>query len=131
MSLAVARVGGDEFIIALWHVSGSDHAATVASKVIGAVAQLYDIEGNSVSITTSAGVAIYPVHGTDAEALMKSADLALYEAEHAGKNAYRVSRRTDPASSPRAVKSRAARADLSSVRKRPWPFANPPAPALP
>jgi two-component system, cell cycle response regulator len=91
----VARLGGDEFIIALWHVSGTDHAATVASKVIGAVSQPYDIEGKSVSITTSAGVGIYPVHGTDAETLMKSADLALYEAKHAGKNAYRVSQRTD------------------------------------
>src|SRR5882762_10598338 len=40
----VARVGGDEFILGLWHVSGADYAATVASKVIEAVSQPYDIE---------------------------------------------------------------------------------------
>ena len=91
----VARLGGDEFILALWHVSGIDYAATVASRAIEAVSQPYDIEGNTVSITTSAGVSIYPDHGEDADTLMKSADLALYEAKAAGKNAYRIAERTD------------------------------------
>ena len=91
----VARLGGDEFIIALWHVSGTDDAAKVALKVIEAVSQPYGIEGHTVSITTSAGIGIYPVHGEDADTLMKSADLALYEAKRAGKNAYRISERTD------------------------------------
>jgi diguanylate cyclase (GGDEF)-like protein len=86
----VARLGGDEFILALWHVSGSDYAATVAARAIEAVAQPYEIEGNSVRITVSAGVSIYPDHGEDADSLMKSADLALYEAKTAGRNAYRI-----------------------------------------
>ena len=89
----VARLGGDEFIIALWHLGGIDGAATVASKVIDIVSQPYAIEGQTVSITTSAGVGIYPVHGEDADTLMKSADLALYEAKRLGKNAYRISER--------------------------------------
>ena len=89
----VARLGGDEFMLSLWHVSGTDYAATVALRVIEAVSKPYGIEGNSVSITTSAGVAIYPVHGEDADTLMKSADLALYEAKHAGKNTFRISDR--------------------------------------
>ena len=91
----VARLGGDEFVIALWHVSGTDYAAMAASRVIEAVSQPYGIEGHTVSITTSAGVGIYPVHGEDADTLMKSADLALYEAKRAGRNAYRISERTD------------------------------------
>ena len=41
----LARVGGDEFVLGLWHVTDADHAATVASKVIEAVSQPYDIEG--------------------------------------------------------------------------------------
>jgi len=90
----VARLGGDEFIVVLWHVSGNDVAATVASKVIEAVSQPYDIEGHTVSITISAGVGVYPVHGEDADTLMKSADLALFEAKRAGKNAFRISERT-------------------------------------
>jgi diguanylate cyclase (GGDEF)-like protein len=91
----VARLGGDEFIVALWEVRDADRAATVALKVIAAVSQPYEIGGHSVSITTSAGIGIYPVHGEDADTLMKSADLALYEAKRAGKNAYRISERTD------------------------------------
>ncbi len=87
----VARLGGDEFIIALWHVSGTNHAATVVLRAIEAVSQPYCIEGNIVSITASAGVSLYPVHGEDADMLMKSADLALYEAKRAGKNTYRIS----------------------------------------
>jgi diguanylate cyclase (GGDEF)-like protein len=94
----VARLGGDEFIIALWHVSGTDYAAKVALKVIEAVSQPYDIEGQTVRITTSAGIGIYPVHGEDAETLMKSADTALYEAKRAGKNAFRISERKEPVS---------------------------------
>jgi diguanylate cyclase (GGDEF)-like protein len=87
----VARPGGDEFTLVLWHISGPGHAATVARKLIEALSQPFDIEGSTVSITTSAGVSIYPVHGEDAETLTKSADLALYEAKRAGKNICRIS----------------------------------------
>jgi diguanylate cyclase (GGDEF)-like protein len=92
----VARLGGDEFIMALWNVTGTDDAAKVALKVVEAVSQPYGIEGHTVRITTSAGIAIYPVHGEDADTLMKNADLALYEAKRAGKNACRISERPDP-----------------------------------
>ena len=91
----VARLGGDEFMLALWHVSGIGYAASVASRAIEAVSRPYDIEGNSVSITTSAGVSIYPDHGGDVDTLMKSADLALYEAKRMGKSTYRIAERTD------------------------------------
>ena len=91
----VARLGGDEFLIAMWYVSAIDDATTLTLKVIEAVSQPYDIEGHTVSITTSAGIGIYPVHGEDMDTLMKSADRALYEAKRAGKNAYRISNRTD------------------------------------
>ena len=86
----VARLGGDEFVIVL-RLSGAAHASQVASKVIEAVSQPYLIEGRSASITVSVGIGLYPVHGEDADTLLKSADLALYEAKGAGKNVYRIS----------------------------------------
>jgi two-component system cell cycle response regulator len=89
----VARLGGDEFLIALWHLHGLDDAVIVAQKAIEAVSQVYDLDGQIVRITTSAGIGIYPIHGHDADALMKSADVALYEAKGAGKNLYRMSNR--------------------------------------
>ena len=85
----VARLGGDEFVILL-RLTDADDAAQVAVKIIAAVAQPYLIEGKAASITTSAGVGLYPVHGEDPDALMKSADLALYEAKRSGKNVYRI-----------------------------------------
>ena len=84
----VARLGGDEFVIVLGPAGNVD-AGQVAAKVIEAVSQPYLIEGQSARITTSAGIGLYPVHGKDVETLMKSADLALYEAKGAGKNVYR------------------------------------------
>ena len=82
----VARLGGDEFMLVLWDVGTPGDAATVARKVIEALAQPFDIEGNTVSITASAGVGVYPMHGEDADTLTKSADQALYAAKRAGKN---------------------------------------------
>jgi two-component system cell cycle response regulator len=86
----VARLGGDEFVIMLWHISSPDDARTVALKVIQAVTQPYVLDGQTARVTTSAGVGVYPIHGEDAETLMKCADLALYVAKRAGKNAYRI-----------------------------------------
>ena len=86
----VARVGGDEFAIVLWQVTGVLDAASVASKLLETVSKQYGVRGRAVKIAISAGVAIYPAHGHDAATLLKSADLALREAKDSGKNAYRV-----------------------------------------
>jgi two-component system cell cycle response regulator len=86
----VARLGGDEFVMTLPHIHSVADAAGMAAKVIDAVSQPYDIEGRIVRMTTSVGIGIYPDDGKDAQALMKSADTALYEAKRAGKNTYRI-----------------------------------------
>jgi len=91
----VARTGGDEFILVLWHIGEHNYADTVARKVIDALSKPFDVEGHSVSITASAGVAIYPVHGEDVASLTKSADRALYEAKRAGKNVHQISTRAE------------------------------------
>jgi diguanylate cyclase (GGDEF)-like protein len=86
----VARLGGDEFLIALWQVSDAADAAKVASKIVELVAQPYHIDGYAVSVTASAGASMYPTDGEDVDALVKSADSALYKAKQAGKNTYRL-----------------------------------------
>jgi two-component system cell cycle response regulator len=102
----VARLGGDEFLIALWRLRGIDDAAIVARKAIEAVSQVYDLDGHTVRVTTSAGIGFYPVDGEDMDALIKSADVALYEAKRAGKNAYRISNPTRDRSPSAGVLSR-------------------------
>jgi len=91
----VARLGGDEFVIVLWELLHADGVAKLVSKVIQAVSQTYSIQDRCVSMTVSVGVGIYPLHGEDVETLMKSADLALYEAKRTGKNDYRIAVRPD------------------------------------
>ncbi|MBC7984684.1 MAG: diguanylate cyclase [Candidatus Obscuribacterales bacterium] len=86
----VARVGGDEFVIAFWELTHAEGANKVASKIIQSVSQPYSIQGHTVNITASVGVSIYPTNGAEVETLMKSADLALYEAKRSGKNVYRI-----------------------------------------
>lgn len=85
-----ARLGGDEFGLALWQIRGAGDAARVAAKVIRTVSQPCDAGGSAVTVTISAGAAIYPLHGQDGAALLKGADLALQEAKRSGKNAYRL-----------------------------------------
>ena len=87
----VARLGGDEFMIALWELGHADDIDKLAAKVVEAVSQPYDILGHRVNMTVSIGVGIYPADGEEGEILMKSADQALFEAKHSGKNAYRLS----------------------------------------
>ncbi len=91
----VSRLGGDEFVIGLSELSHADDAVNMASKVIQALAQPYNIQGRDVSMTASVGVGIYPAHGLEVETLMKSADLALYEAKRTGKNTYRIAAHID------------------------------------
>lgn len=92
----VARLSGDEFVIALWELSHADDATKLVSKVIQAVSHPYRIQGRDVHITASVGVGIYPTHGEEVDTLMKSADLALYDAKRAGKNDYRIAARPAP-----------------------------------
>jgi two-component system cell cycle response regulator len=86
----VARLGGDEFVIVLWELNHAEDMDKLASKLINDVSQPYSIQGRSVNMTVSIGIGIYPTHGEESESLMKSADLALYEAKRIGKNGYRI-----------------------------------------
>jgi two-component system cell cycle response regulator len=87
----VARLGGDEFLIALGDLSGIDDAVRMVERAIAAVSKPYDLDGRLVRISTSAGIAVYPADGEDADTLINRADVALYDAKRAGKNAYRIS----------------------------------------
>jgi len=93
----VARLGGDEFVIALWKLSQIDDVAKLASKVVQDLSKPYIIQGHDVHISASVGVGIYPMHGEDGETLMKSADLAMYEAKRKGKNGYCIAAGNAPA----------------------------------
>jgi len=91
----VARLGGDEFVIALWNAGTVYDVTTVASKLLRLVSKPYVIDGQTLAMTASAGVGIYPRHGVDAKTLMERADRALYAAKRAGKNVFRIGEQPD------------------------------------
>ncbi|MBB5206322.1 diguanylate cyclase (GGDEF)-like protein/PAS domain S-box-containing protein [Inhella inkyongensis] len=82
----VARVGGDEFVALLHPVAGPDEAAKVAEKMRAALDAAFVLEGKTLSISASIGVALYPAQGTDANQLARHADAAMYAAKRAGSN---------------------------------------------
>ena len=79
-----ARLGGDEFAVILHMLTNPPDADIVARKVIGALTQPFAIQGRQVSVGASVGIAIYPDDAADAQALLKRADVAMYEAKSAG-----------------------------------------------
>ncbi len=71
----VARLGGDEFIILLSHVAKVDFAYNIANRIISELTTPFDLNGITANIGTSIGIAIFPDHGTDAETIIKRADV--------------------------------------------------------
>ncbi len=84
----VARFGGDEFAILQPHVKSLADAEHLARRVLGALREPFDIGQNQVRIGASIGVAVGPIDATNAEDILKCADLALYRAKASGRNRY-------------------------------------------
>jgi diguanylate cyclase (GGDEF)-like protein len=82
----VGRLSGDEFVVLLPHVEMYADAMVVAEKICHALALPFDLDGRSLLVSASIGVAIYPDHGENALSLTKSADAAMYRAKQAGGN---------------------------------------------
>ncbi len=85
----VSRQGGDEFVVLLTHLTDEQGPARVAESILRRLSQPVEIEGHSLSVTASLGVAIFPDDGTDVGALTKHADAAMYLAKESGRNAFR------------------------------------------
>lgn len=83
----VSRVGGDEFIVLLPAIDAEADALRVAEKMLSSLNQTFEISGNTLHISASIGLAVYPAHGEDEKSLTKSADVAMYQAKENGRNA--------------------------------------------
>jgi diguanylate cyclase (GGDEF)-like protein len=82
----VGRVGGDEFVVLLPWVQSVHDATVVAEKICHSINQVMVIDGHSLVISASIGVAIYPDHAKDQIALIRQADEAMYVAKNKGGN---------------------------------------------
>ena len=84
----VARLGGDEFAIIQCGLTEAADAAVLAQRVIDVLSVPHDVAGHLVACGASIGIAVSPLHGTDSDHLLKSADLALYRAKSEGRGRF-------------------------------------------
>lgn len=84
----VFRLSGDEFIILLPGID-TDRVVCLAEKLLSEHSQPFHIEGHELTITSSIGIAFYPLDGLDFETLYKCADIAMFFTKQEGRNSYR------------------------------------------
>jgi len=76
----VARLGGDEFAVLL-ESTDRTQAQALAQRIVGALDKVFHVDGHSLYIGVSVGIAFYPDDGEDSETLVRHADVAMYEAK--------------------------------------------------
>jgi diguanylate cyclase (GGDEF)-like protein/PAS domain S-box-containing protein len=84
----VSRQGGDEFVILLAEINQAQDAALSAEKMLQTLAVPYHIDQHELRVTGSIGIVVYPDDGSDADMLLKNADVAMYHAKDQGRNNY-------------------------------------------
>jgi diguanylate cyclase (GGDEF)-like protein/PAS domain S-box-containing protein len=111
----LARVGGDEFAAIVTDVPVPTQTARLGERLLAAVAEDFEFDGQCVRIGLSAGIALYPLDGTDATSLIGNADAALYRAKADGRGALRY---FEPEMDYRLRERRALLHDLRSAVER-------------
>jgi diguanylate cyclase (GGDEF)-like protein len=84
----VARLGGDEFAIIQANVRDPESSEVLAARIVETIAKHYQINGHTIDISTSIGITMAPRDGSDADQLLKNADLALYRTKADGRNGF-------------------------------------------
>jgi diguanylate cyclase (GGDEF)-like protein len=82
----VARVGGDEFVVLMDSVEGSEEALAMGSRLLDALSAPFEVEGHELLLSASVGITLCPEHGEDLETLQERADRAMYSAKSQGRN---------------------------------------------
>jgi diguanylate cyclase (GGDEF)-like protein/PAS domain S-box-containing protein len=84
----LARLGDDEFAVLLEGATDFEEISLVAQRLLAAVAEHAEVAGHELYLSASIGLAVYPVDDHDAEALLRSAHLAMHHAKREGRNNY-------------------------------------------
>ncbi|QYR20896.1 EAL domain-containing protein [Paenibacillus sp. sptzw28] len=85
----ISRIGGDEFTIILPDITAYHQIEELTNRVINMFQIPFYLKDTEHYITSSIGIAVFPEHGADSQALLKNADTAMYRAKEEGKNNYR------------------------------------------
>lgn len=96
----VARLGGDEFAILQHGLEGVEAAVGLARRVLAGIGEPIQVETLSLRVGASIGIALFPEHADNVDALLRNADLAMYAAKSDGRARVRVFASELPPSSP-------------------------------
>ena len=88
VSDTLSRLGGDEFSIILNNLDSADEISNIIVNGMESFKEPFQIENNTLHVSMSVGIAIYPNDGEDAHTLLKNADAAMYKAKANGRNTY-------------------------------------------
>ncbi|MEG3171468.1 EAL domain-containing protein [Sphingomonas sp. ZB1N12] len=114
----VARLGGDEFAVIcelVGHPDADADAAATGERIIHLVEQPVHHDGRTLHVGASLGIAIAPTDGTDADTLLKNADLALYRAKDSGRGQMRF---YEPLMDEKIERTRDLGAEMQSALER-------------
>ncbi|MBI3527427.1 MAG: EAL domain-containing protein [Betaproteobacteria bacterium] len=84
----VARLGGDEFTAILSEIRNPQEAAASAQRLLDALAEPVEINGQEIFAGASIGISIFPDNGTDTKTLLRNADMAMYRAKELGRSTF-------------------------------------------
>ena len=84
----ITRYGGDEFVILLSDVQDSQTIANASQRILDIISEPIEIDGRTLHVTCSLGVAIWPDNGNDLPALLSHADAAMYKAKQHGRDRF-------------------------------------------
>jgi diguanylate cyclase (GGDEF)-like protein len=84
----VARMGGDEFVVLIENHANLADISTRAQRLVEQLSAPYVLGSNDCHVTVSIGISVFPADGSDAQSLLKAADVAMYRAKDTGRNSY-------------------------------------------
>jgi len=84
----VARLGSDEFLVLLVNQRTAGDSTLIASKILDAIAQPFEIGGRELNVSASIGLTVFPNDGATSADLLRNAEAAMHLAKQQGQNAY-------------------------------------------
>jgi diguanylate cyclase (GGDEF)-like protein len=84
----LARLGGDEFVIIQEQYKTLEDVSTLAKKILDVSTQPMHLDGQTLSLSCSIGISLYPKDAPTGKELLKYADTAMYKAKEEGRNTY-------------------------------------------
>ncbi|HEY6862924.1 MAG TPA: diguanylate cyclase, partial [Burkholderiales bacterium] len=111
----LARLGGDDFALFWNGVRSADEAAALAGRIVAILGRPFTVEGQTLHVEASVGIALYPRHGRDFGELLRNADAALYHAKSTGRGDFAF---FEPGMHERAVEQLRTESDLKGALAR-------------